>query len=153
MHHTPVESFPFFHSDVISHSNKRITALSLCNLSLSTYFFVSTWLPRWHSGKEPPCQCGRPKDSGRGKSPGVGNRNPPHYACLGNSVDRGAWQAAVHRGAESAVTERLRKHPFLPFVRCLELVIWCVPEDFVTSYSPESVSSTRTVSEASGKRL
>ena len=27
------------------------------------------------------------------RSPGVGNGNPLQYYCLGNSMDRGAWQA------------------------------------------------------------
>ena len=31
-----------------------------------------------------------------GKIPGEGNGNPPQYSCLGNPMDRGAWQAAVH---------------------------------------------------------
>ena len=30
---------------------------------------------------------------GSGRSPGEGNGNPPHYSCLENSKDRGAWQA------------------------------------------------------------
>ena len=30
---------------------------------------------------------------GLGRSPGEGNGNPPHYSCLENSKDRGAWQA------------------------------------------------------------
>ena len=30
-----------------------------------------------------------------GKSPGVGNGNPLQYSCLENSMDRGAWWAAV----------------------------------------------------------
>ena len=33
---------------------------------------------------------------GSGRSPGEGNGNPLHYACLENSMDRGAWQVAVH---------------------------------------------------------
>ena len=28
--------------------------------------------------------------------PGVGNAHPLHYYCLENSMDRGAWWAAVH---------------------------------------------------------
>ena len=32
---------------------------------------------------------------------GVGNGNPLHYSCLENPMDREAWQAAVHRVAES----------------------------------------------------
>ena len=30
-----------------------------------------------------------------GRSPGVGNGNLLQYSCLGNSMDRGAWRAAV----------------------------------------------------------
>ena len=31
-----------------------------------------------------------------GRSPGEGNGNPLQYSCLGNTMDRGAWHAAVH---------------------------------------------------------
>ena len=33
---------------------------------------------------------------GSRRSPGVGNSNPLQYSCLENSIDRGAWRAAVH---------------------------------------------------------
>ena len=33
---------------------------------------------------------------GSGRSLGGGNGNPIQYSCLGNPVDRGAWQATVH---------------------------------------------------------
>ena len=33
---------------------------------------------------------------GAGRSPGVGHGNPVHYSCLGDPVDRGAWQATIH---------------------------------------------------------
>ena len=33
---------------------------------------------------------------GSGRSPGEGNDNPLQYSCLEISMDRGAWQAAVH---------------------------------------------------------
>ena len=29
-------------------------------------------------------------------APGGGNGNPFQYSCLGNPMDRGAWQATVH---------------------------------------------------------
>ena len=35
------------------------------------------------------------------KSPGEGHGNQLQYSCLENPMDRGAWQAAVHRAAES----------------------------------------------------
>ena len=31
-----------------------------------------------------------------GRSPGEGKGNPLQYSCLGNPMDRGAWQAIVH---------------------------------------------------------
>ena len=44
---------------------------------------------------------------GSGRSPGGGNGNPPQYSCLGDPMDRGAWQATMHRVAkESNTTER-----------------------------------------------
>ena len=36
-----------------------------------------------------------------GRSPGEGNGNPLQYSCLGNPVDRGAWQATMHGFTES----------------------------------------------------
>ena len=33
---------------------------------------------------------------GLGRAPGEGNGNPLQYSCLGNPMDRGAWQATVH---------------------------------------------------------
>ena len=32
---------------------------------------------------------------GLGRSPGVGNGNLFQYSCLGNLMDRGAWQTTV----------------------------------------------------------
>ena len=48
-----------------------------------------------------PANAGDIKDagsiSGSGKSPGGGHGNPLQYSCLENPMDRGAWQATVHR--------------------------------------------------------
>ena len=38
---------------------------------------------------------------GLGRSPGGENGNPLQYSCLGNPMDREAWQATVHRVAKS----------------------------------------------------
>ena len=36
-----------------------------------------------------------------GRSPGEGNGNPLHSPCLGNPMDRGAWQTTVYVVAKS----------------------------------------------------
>ena len=42
---------------------------------------------------------------GLGRSPGEGNGNPLQYFLPGNPMDRGTWQATVHRvGKELDVT-------------------------------------------------
>ena len=38
---------------------------------------------------------------GSGIFPGGGHGNPPHYPCLENPKNRGAWRATVHRVAKS----------------------------------------------------
>ena len=51
-------------------------------------------------GKNPPCDAG---DSCMGSVPGwedlleEEHSNPLQYSCLGNRMDRGGWQAVVHR--------------------------------------------------------
>ena len=73
-------------------------------LSDWTELNLITGLPRWLSGKESACQCRRYRRCGFNpwfdKIPG-GNGNPLQYSCLDNSMDRGVWQATVHRVAKS----------------------------------------------------
>jgi len=53
--------------------------------------------PRWLTGKEPTCNVGDVGSiPGLGRSPGDGNGNLLQYACLGNSMDRGAWRPTVY---------------------------------------------------------
>ena len=40
-----------------------------------------------------------------GRSPGEGNGNPLQYSCLENSMDRGAWWAAVRAIVHGAAKE------------------------------------------------
>ena len=48
-------------------------------------------------GKESACHTGDLSlIPGSGRSPGKGNGKPLQYSCLGNPMDRGAWQATVH---------------------------------------------------------
>ena len=55
--------------------------------------------------KNLPANAGYTRDAGSipgsGRSPGEGNGTPLQYSCLGNPMDRGAWQAIVHGVAKS----------------------------------------------------
>ena len=42
---------------------------------------------------------------GLGRSPGDGHGKPLWYFCLENPMDRGAWQATVHRVTELDTTD------------------------------------------------
>ena len=44
------------------------------------------------------------------RSLGGENGNPLQCSCLGNSMDRGVWKAAVHRVAESQARLSTRTH-------------------------------------------
>ena len=74
------------------------------NLVLETVDNLVTGLPRWLSGKESACQCRRCRDSGSipglRRSPGGEKGTLLQYSYLENPMDRGAWQATVHRVAE-----------------------------------------------------
>ena len=51
--------------------------------------------------KNPPINAGDARDlgsiPGSERSPGETNGDPFQYSCLGNPMDREAWQATVHR--------------------------------------------------------
>ena len=57
-------------------------------------------LPRCSLVKNPPANAGDERETGSipgsERSPGKQNGNSLQYPCLGNHMDRGAWQATVH---------------------------------------------------------
>ena len=59
--------------------------------------------------KNLPANVGEVRDMGSTPAvkgcPGEENGIPLQYSCLENPMDRGAWQATVHRAAQSDTTE------------------------------------------------
>ena len=55
--------------------------------------------------KNPPTNAGDISDVGwipeSGRCPGGGHGNPLNYSCLENPMDKGSWQATVHRVTKS----------------------------------------------------
>ena len=65
--------------------------------------------------QNPPVNTGATRGAGSilgsGRSPGEGNGNPHKYSCLGNPMNRGAWEVTVHGVAkELEMTEQLSMH-------------------------------------------
>ena len=53
--------------------------------------------PHWLSGKESSCNAADAGLIPEWRRPSAeGNGNPLQYSCLGNTIDRGAWQAIMH---------------------------------------------------------
>ena len=50
---------------------------------------------------------------GSGRSPGEGNGYPLQYSCLGDPIDRGAWQAKAIASKELEMTEQLSMFPII----------------------------------------
>ena len=48
---------------------------------------------------------------GSGRSFGEGNGNPPQYPCLGNPVDRRAWQVTLGNAGDLGLTHGLGRSP------------------------------------------
>ena len=76
--------------------------------ALQSLFYKGTNLsPGGSGGKESACKVGNLGSIlGWGRFPGEGNGNPFQYSCLENSMDRGAWQAIVHRVAKGGTQLR-----------------------------------------------
>ena len=74
--------------------------LYIFHVCISVY--TDMGFPGGSAGKESVCNAGDLGSiPGLGRSPVDGNGNPLQYSCLGNPVDREAWQATVHGLAKS----------------------------------------------------
>ena len=71
--------------------------------------------------KNPPATVGDTRDvdliPGLGRSPGGGHDKLLQYSCLENPMDRGAWQARVHRITKSQT--RLKQMSIQARMKCI----------------------------------
>ena len=71
---------------------------TVCNCKILETTQVFMGFPDNSGGKESTCNTGDLGSiPGLGRSPGEGNGSPLQYSYLGNSMDRGAWRATVHK--------------------------------------------------------
>ena len=80
-------------------------------------------------GKEPTCNAGDTGDLGMiprsGRSSGEQNGDPLWCSCLGNPMDRGAWQVTVHRvEKESDMNLNHTFKTLIPFIKILQPEHW-----------------------------
>ena len=80
-------------------------------------------------GKEPTCNAGDTGDLGMiprsGRSSGEQNGDLLWYSCLGNPMDRGAWQVTVHRvEKESDMNLNHTFKTLIPFIKILQPEHW-----------------------------
>ena len=65
--------------------------------------------------------------SGSGRSPGGGHENALQCSCLENPMDRRAWQAIVHRDAQSQTQlKRLSTYIYKIIKICIDVDTKCM---------------------------
>ena len=123
------------------------------HLRLAALLWEAVKLRSWVSGtggfpddsvvKNPPANAGDADSIPEsGRSPGEGNGNPLQYSCLGNPMDRGVWQAAVHGiRKESDMTEHAHTQ-HASGVRVPSFRSWLCSPEITYSLFCASVSSS-----------
>ena len=90
-------SFPAFLSSFRDIYSDKPPGVSCPSWASFWEFPVGQGFPSGSVSKESACNArGLSLIPGSGRSPGEGNGNPLQYSCLGNPMDRGAWQVTVH---------------------------------------------------------
>ena len=97
----------------------------------------ASWTSQVTLVKNLPADVGDEKDTDSipepDRSPRGGHSNTLQYSCLENPMDRGAWRAAVHRGAKTWTLLRWLSIQMQRLLSCCWLVVkssfFCYPMD------------------------
>ena len=102
-------SYPLQYSCLENSMDKGIWQAMVHGLAKSqTWLSNFTSFPGGSDDKESACNAGDlDLIPGLGWYPEEGNSYPLQYSCLENPMDRGAWQATVHKVTESDATEAI----------------------------------------------
>ena len=84
---------------------------------------------------------------GSRRSPGEGNGNPLQYSCLENPMDRGVWQATVHKGHKESDMVKVTEHthiciPTKKLLCFLSFILPLTPLVVQTVKSPSAMQET-----------
>ena len=128
---------------------------SVLSLPSSHQLCVVKCLPNIHGfpgssdAKESACNAGDPASNPEsGRSPGKENGNPLQFSCLGNPMNRGAWQATFHRVATSweRLSDKTTTRPSCgvsfvasPYSFCPELTVCLSLPQYSLSWSRQGV--------------
>ena len=99
------KGYPLQYSGLENSMDYRVHGVSKSWVWLSDFHFHMLLDFDFHSGSDSKESAYNTGDEGfnpwvrSGRSLGEGNDNPLHYSCLENPMDRGPWQATVHRVA------------------------------------------------------
>ena len=98
-YHLP--EFVQVHALCIGHVIQPSHSLTPSSPSAHIHMYIYIGFLGGASGKDPAFSAGDRRDigliPGLGRSSGGEHGNPLHYSCLKDPMDRGTWQATVHR--------------------------------------------------------
>ena len=104
---------------------------------------VYTGFPSGTVMKNPPANARDTRNAGLipgwWRSPGERNGNPLQYSCLGNPMDRGAWQVIVHRVTKNWIwlhdwehTEHIHRYTHIhTYIYSFSFFFFCISFYFI----------------------
>ena len=132
--------------------NNNYSNIHIVYIYIYVCIYICMGFPGVSVGKNLPAYAGDISQiPGLGRFPGERNGNPLQYSCLGKPMDRGAWQAIVHKVAkELAMTQQLNKSNNESNIQIyiythIYISLFCIPETntiLQTNYVPIKIKKS-----------